>query len=100
MPLPPGVDLAAYRVVQEALTNAVKHADGAEIEIVIGYAADAVRVDVSDTGGAPTASVDSGNGRGLIGLRERLVVYGGTLHAGKRLTGGYRVRAVIPVGET
>jgi signal transduction histidine kinase len=96
-PLSAGVDLAAYRVVQEALTNAVKHAVGAHVRIAVAYAPDAVRVEVADTGGTSTASVRTGNGRGLIGLRERLAVYGGTLQAGKRPTGGYRVRAVIPV---
>ncbi|WP_377273191.1 hypothetical protein [Peterkaempfera sp. SMS 1(5)a] len=57
-------------------------------------------VEVSDTGGTATPAAGTGNGRGLIGLRERLAVYGGTLHAGKRPTGGYRVSAVIPVEET
>lgn len=97
VPLPAGVDLTAYRVVQEALTNTVKHAAGAHVAITIGYGPDAVRIAVADTGGTASASVGSGDGRGLIGLRERLAVYGGTLHAGKRLTGGYLVRAVIPV---
>jgi signal transduction histidine kinase len=96
-PLPSGVDLAAYRVVQEALTNTVKHAVGAQVVIRIAYAEDSVRIDVTDTGGTRSATAASGNGRGLIGLRERLAVYGGTLHAGSRLNGGYRVSAVIPV---
>ena len=97
VPLPSGVDLAAYRVVQEALTNTVKHAAGAEVVIRIAYAADSVRIDVTDTGGTRTSAVVGGNGRGLIGLRERLAVYGGTLHAGSRLSGGYRVSATIPL---
>jgi signal transduction histidine kinase len=96
-PLPPGVDLAAYRVVQEALTNAVKHAAGAHVRITVNYSSDAVDVEVTDTGGTSTPSLGAGNERGLIGLRERLAVYGGTLHAGTRPTGGYRVRATIPV---
>ena len=99
-PLPSGVDLAAYRVVQEALTNTVKHAVGAQVQISVDYQPRAVRLEVVDSGGTPAASAGSGNGRGLIGLRERLAVYGGTLQAGKRLTGGYRVSAVIPVEET
>jgi signal transduction histidine kinase len=98
-PLPPGVDLAAYRVVQEALTNTVKHAAGAHVRITVDYTSDAVDVDVTDTGGTPTTSLAAGNGRGLIGLRERLAVYGGTLHAGARPTGGYRVRATIPLDQ-
>jgi signal transduction histidine kinase len=95
-----GADLAAYRVVQEALTNTVKHAAGASVRIAIEYTADVVRVDVADTGGTSAAPAGSGNGRGLIGLRERLTVYGGTLEAGRRPTGGYRVRAVIPIGDS
>ncbi|MGP4011877.1 sensor histidine kinase [Streptomyces sp. 4N124] len=93
--LPAGVDLAAYRVVQEGLTNAVKHASGASVTVAVEYAPGELRVDVQDSGGVPTPA--EGNGRGLIGLRERLAVYGGTLHNGRRPRGGYRVRAVIPV---
>jgi signal transduction histidine kinase len=98
-PLPPGVDLAAYRVVQEALTNTVKHAVGAAVRISVEHARDEVRIEVADTGGSAAASAATGNGRGLIGLRERLAVYGGTLDAGRRISGGYRVRAVIPMGD-
>ncbi|GAA1350821.1 hypothetical protein GCM10009612_06530 [Streptomyces beijiangensis] len=97
VPLPAGVDLAAYRVVQEALTNAVKHASGARIRIAVAHAPGTLRIEVSDTGGTPTAAARAGNGRGLIGLRERLAVYGGTLRAGSRPTGGYRVHADIPL---
>ncbi len=96
-PVPPGVELAAYRVVQEALTNTVKHAGGATAEVVVEYAADHLRVEVADTGGRPSASASSGSGRGLVGLRERLAVYGGTVQAGPRLRGGYRVSALIPL---
>lgn len=96
-PVPPGVELAAYRVVQEALTNTVKHASGATAEVTVEYAADHLRVEVADTGGRPGASASSGSGRGLIGLRERLTVYGGTLQAGPRPRGGYRVKALIPL---
>ncbi|WP_235002000.1 sensor histidine kinase [Actinacidiphila paucisporea] len=99
VPLPAGVDLAAYRVAQEALTNTVKHASGASVTITVDYLPGEVRVEVADTGGAPSPSAGTGNGRGLMGLRERLAVYGGTLDAGRRMTGGYRVRAVIPVGD-
>jgi signal transduction histidine kinase len=99
VPLPAGVDLAAYRVAQEALTNTVKHASGASVRISVDYLPDQVRIEVADTGGHPSASASTGNGRGLIGLRERLAVYGGTLDAGRRITGGFRVRAVLPVGD-
>jgi signal transduction histidine kinase len=95
-PLSAGMDLAAYRVVQEALTNTVKHAVGAQVKITIDHTPHMLRVEVTDSGGTPAASARSGNGRGLIGLQERLAVYGGTLEAGKRPDGGYRVCAVIP----
>ncbi len=98
-PLLPGIELAAYRVVQEALTNTVKYAAGATATVVVEYGEDHLRVEATDTGGTPGVSSAGGNGRGLIGLRERLDVYGGTLEAGRRLTGGYRVTARIPLEE-
>ncbi|MEV1011044.1 histidine kinase [Streptomyces sp. NPDC049881] len=94
-PLPPGLELAAYRVVQEALTNTVKHASGATAAVTVAYGAERLRVEVTDTGGRPGAA--GGSGRGLIGLRERLAVHGGTLTTGRRLTGGFRVEALIPL---
>jgi signal transduction histidine kinase len=96
-PLLPGVELTAYRVVQEALTNTVKHAAGATAAVLIEYGTDQLRVEVTDTGGTPGTSAATGNGHGLIGLRERLAVYGGTLHARRRLSGGFRVTAQIPL---
>ncbi|MFG2334004.1 sensor histidine kinase [Streptomyces sp. NPDC048604] len=95
--LPPGLELAAYRVIQEALTNTVKHASGATAAVTVEYGPDRLRVEVTDTGGHSGAGAASGNGRGLIGLRERLAVYDGTLHTGRRLTGGYRLEALIPL---
>ncbi|MFI5681333.1 sensor histidine kinase [Streptomyces cellulosae] len=94
-PLPPGLELAAYRVVQEALTNTVKHASGATAAVTVEYRPEQLRVEVTDTGGHPGAS--TGSGRGLIGLRERLAVHDGSLKSGRRLTGGYRVEALIPL---
>jgi signal transduction histidine kinase len=99
-PVPAGVELAAYRVVQEALTNTVKYAAGATAAVHVEYGADHLRVQVTDTGGTPGAPAATGGGHGLIGLRERLAVYGGTLHTGPRLTGGYRVDARIPLEGT
>lgn len=96
-PLPPGVELAAYRVVQEALTNTVKHASGATAAVTVEYGPDRLRVEVTDTGGHAGAGAAAGNGRGLIGLRERLALYDGNLTTGRRLTGGYRVEALIPL---
>ncbi|MER7845829.1 sensor histidine kinase [Kitasatospora sp. NPDC096077] len=96
-PVPPGVGLAAYRVVQEALTNTVKHAGGADAAVTVDHAPDHLRVEVTDTGGRPTGAAATGDGRGLLGLRERLAVYGGTLRTGPRPGGGYRVTASIPL---
>ncbi|MFC9841894.1 sensor histidine kinase [Streptomyces sp. NPDC060223] len=102
-PLPSGVELAAYRVVQEALTNTIKHAPGADAFVTIGYADDRLEIEVMDNGAAydsPPVDHDSppadGNGRGLIGLRERLAVYGGELTAGPTLAGGYLITARVP----
>ncbi|GAB2837580.1 hypothetical protein GCM10027176_47650 [Actinoallomurus bryophytorum] len=95
-PLPPGVELTAYRVVQEALTNTIKHASGAAASVTIGHDGDRLEIEVTDTGGEPGAGTRTGDGRGLIGLRERLAVYGGTLEAGPRIGGGYRIRALVP----
>jgi signal transduction histidine kinase len=96
-PLPAGLELAAYRVVQEALTNTVKHAAGARATVDVTYSPDALRITVTDTGGQPTPEAAASTGRGLAGLRERLAVYGGTLQATVRLTGGYRVQAHLPL---
>ncbi|MDX2683441.1 sensor histidine kinase [Streptomyces sp. NY05-11A] len=95
-PLPSGVDLAAYRVVQEALTNTIKHARGAEASVAIGYTDDWLEIEVTDTGGVKDAPPVESNGRGHMGLRERLALYGGELTAGPTPNGGYRVTARIP----
>ncbi|MBO1336282.1 sensor histidine kinase [Streptomyces sp. VRA16 Mangrove soil] len=95
--IPPGIGLTAYRVVQEALTNTVKHASGARAAVVVEHTPGALCVRITDTGGTAAPSAAAGNGRGLIGLRERLAVYDGTLHTGARVTGGYRVEARIPL---
>lgn len=95
-PLPPGVDLTAYRVVQEALTNTIKHAPDAEAVVTVGWSGDRLEIEVMDTGGVRDGVPADGNGRGLIGLRERLTVYGGELTAGPTLAGGFRIRAEVP----
>jgi hypothetical protein len=93
-----GVGLAAYRVVQEALTNTVRHAAGAAATVVVEVTPGLLRIEVTDTGGHATTRRQVGpGGRGLIGLRERLAVYGGTLHTGARPGAGYRVEAQIPL---
>ncbi|MGW0436360.1 sensor histidine kinase [Micromonospora sp. NPDC003197] len=96
-PVPSGVDLTAYRVVQEALTNTVKHAAGSDATVAITYTPDELGIEVIDTGGPPTASAATGNGRGLIGLRERLALYGGHLDITRHPADGYRVQARIPL---
>ena len=93
--LPAGVDLTAYRLVQEGLTNAVKHARAQHAEVVLQYADGQVEVSVSDDGRGDGGG-DSG-GHGLLGLRERVAVYGGELDAGPLAGGGYRLRATLPL---
>ncbi|CAL9334740.1 hypothetical protein SUDANB2_00148 [Streptomyces sp. enrichment culture] len=95
-PLPPGVDLAAYRVVQEALTNTLKHARGARASVIVGHTGTCLEIEVTDTGGTGDSPPVRGTGRGHIGLRERLAVYEGELTAGPTPAGGYRVAARIP----
>jgi len=95
--LPPGVDLAAYRVVQEALTNVIKHANQARTVVQIEYRPGELLIDVADDGAAASGVAAGAGGRGLIGLRERLALYGGELDAGPRPGGGWRVRARIPL---
>jgi signal transduction histidine kinase len=90
------VDLAAYRVVQEALTNTIKHARGAEASVSLGCTDSSLLIEVTDTGGAKGCPPVENSGRGLLGLRERLAVYEGELTAGPTHTGGYRVTARIP----
>jgi len=95
VPLPTGLDLTAYRFVQEGLTNAVKHARADRAEVVVRYANGHVELTVSDDGcGAGTGE---GSGHGLVGIRERLSAYGGELEAGPQPQGGFRLRATLPV---
>jgi signal transduction histidine kinase len=96
-PMPDGVVLAGYRVVQEALTNAVKHAAGSSATVRVDYGSDRLSIEVTDTGGTRPPTADAGSGRGLVGLRERLALYSGTLDAGPRIRGGYRLHAVMPL---
>jgi signal transduction histidine kinase len=90
------VDLAAYRVIQEALTNAVKHAPDRPVTVLISYLPQALRVDVT---GAEGERVDTEPGFGLIGLTERARAVGGSLVAGPAADGGFRVVADLPTGE-
>lgn len=96
-PLPPGVDLAAFRIVQEGLTNARKHAGPARVTLGLRYGEGELEITVADDGRG-TSKVD-GHGHGLIGMRERVMLYGGELEAGPGPSGGFRVRARLPYRE-
>jgi signal transduction histidine kinase len=93
--LSPSIDVSAYRIVQEALTNVVKHASTAEASVVIRYGAREIEVEVTDDG--PGAVSGNGSGYGLAGMRERVDLHGGTLEAGSRNGGGFVVKARLPV---
>ena len=93
-PLPAGVDLAAYRIVQESLTNARRHAPGAAVEVELGYGEDMLRLRVRDDGPGPSG--DDG-GHGLLGMRERATVAGGSLRTGAGDDGGFVVEADLPL---
>jgi signal transduction histidine kinase len=100
--LPAGVDLSAYRIVQEALTNVVKHAGPARAQVTIRYRDHDVMVEVTDDGrgvAAPTGDGQASVGHGLIGMRERVAVFGGDLEAGPRPDGGFRVAARLPLAD-
>jgi signal transduction histidine kinase len=94
--LPPGVDLSAYRIVQEGLTNALRHSGPAPTRVVLSYGEGEFGVRVTDDGrGAPD---DNGSGYGLAGIRERVAIYGGELEAGPGESGGFTLRARLPLG--
>jgi signal transduction histidine kinase len=94
-PLSPGVDLTGYRLVQEGLTNAVKHAGASGAQVLVRYGAEEVEIEVSDDGDGTGGG--EGSGHGLVGMRERVAVYGGELEAGPRPEGGFALRARLPL---
>jgi signal transduction histidine kinase len=98
-PLPPGVDLAGYRVVQEALTNSLKHAGPAKARVTVRYENDCLRLEIVDDGLGEGPGRDhlGGSGHGLVGMNERVALYGGELEAGRAPDGGFRVRAALPL---
>ncbi|MDK3258146.1 sensor histidine kinase [Blastococcus capsensis] len=98
--LPAGVDLAAYRIVQEALTNVLRHAGPATVQVVVRAAGGVVDVEVCDDGQGGAGEPGTGTGHGLVGMRERVALYGGTVEAGGLPDGGYRVRARLAVDGT
>jgi signal transduction histidine kinase len=96
--VPPGVDLTAYRIVQEALTNVLKHAGPAHATVAIDYRPSSIHLVIGDDGRGVNGRASDG-GHGLIGMRERVGVYGGTLSAGPAPGGGFRVDAELPYGD-
>lgn len=99
-PLPAAVDRAGYRIVQEALTNVVRHANASRVTVVIGYRPDALAIEVTDDGvGAAPAAVAGRGGHGITGMTERATALRGSLRAGPAPDGGFRVRATLPTGE-
>jgi len=98
--LPPAVNVSAYRIVQEALTNVLKHAGPARAEVTVGCADNAVTIEVTDDGPGNPASPAPTGSQGLAGMRERVAVFGGDLRAGPRPGGGgFTVCARLPIGE-
>jgi signal transduction histidine kinase len=101
--LDPGIELSAYRIIQEALTNALRHAPGARTRVAVGYGPTALEIQVDDEGArsdgdaADTGAALGGSGRGLIGMRERVAVFGGEFEA-YTTERGFRVRALLPLG--
>jgi signal transduction histidine kinase len=108
VPLPAGVDLTAYRIIQESLTNAIRHAGPAKATVTLTYSGGRLLIEVADTGrGAPSLAardVTGGDqphtGHGIVGMRERAATAGGTLHAGPASGGGFTVTATLPFGRS
>jgi signal transduction histidine kinase len=96
--VPPGIDVSAYRIIQEALTNTLKHAGPAHARVVVRYRPDELELEVVDDGSGN--GTGGGSGQGLAGIRERVGIYGGELHAGRRPEGGYLVKARLPLTAT
>ena len=96
-PLPAGADLAAYRIIQEALTNVARHAAVSEARVRLAYGADRLRIVITDEGAGPSPALAPTSGYGLIGMRERALSVGGRLDAGPRPAGGFEVLADLPL---
>jgi signal transduction histidine kinase len=97
--LPAGIDLAAYRIVQEALTNTLKHSPGARTRVTVAYEPNELVLSVEDDGDGPREDHElghAGGGHGLVGMRERASVYGGVVQTGRGPDGGFAVRARLP----
>jgi signal transduction histidine kinase len=97
-PLSPGVELSAFRIIQEALSNAMRHAPGAVVVVGIGYRLDALIIRIANTAPDRPAPPSRGPGHGLLGMRERTAMLGGELTVGPTAEGGYEVTAILPTG--
>src|SRR5206468_3355816 len=96
--LPPGIAVSGYRIVQEALTNVLKHAGPAQAQVIVRYASGELELEITDDGRGP--GIEGNPGHGLVGMRERVALYGGDLDAGARNGGGFVVRARLPLAST
>jgi signal transduction histidine kinase len=97
MPLPGGVELSVYRILQEALTNALKHSHPTMVIVTLAFRDTRLELEVVDDG-SPTSPGPAATGQGLIGMRERVALLGGELETGQREGGGFRVAARLPAG--
>lgn len=98
--LPTSVDLAAFRIVQESVTNSLRHAGASEVTVRLDYAPDALTIQVDDDGGGAAVVMGSNGGSGILGMRGRATALGGELEAGPGPGGGFRVRARLPIGDS
>lgn len=97
-PLPPGLDLSAYRILQEGLTNSLKHAGTGVADVIVDYGPDELRLEIRDHGSqAATANDENGRGHGLVGIRERVKLFDGRMWAGQAPGGGFLVQARLPL---
>jgi signal transduction histidine kinase len=97
--LPAGIDLVAFRVIQESLTNVRKHAGGARTQVALRYGAEELDVEITNEAGRSPATMDGRGGHGLFGMRERVRLFGGRFQAGEQIGGGFRVHAQLPLEE-
>ena len=96
-PLPAALDLSAYRIVQEAITNVLKHANASRVEVILDYQPDALALTISDNGAGATEKVGESTGHGLIGMRERIARFGGRFSVGPGVNEqGTQVISVVP----
>jgi len=99
-PLPPAVDLSAYRIVQEATTNVLKHARARRVDIRVRYTEAMLALDIRDDGAGDGDGPTSSSGHGLIGMRERVALFKGELRTGRDPAGGFSVHARLPIGPS